>query len=383
MSRPHEAERGSGAGPATTDPAVALHAGQLLQRVPGGIGRYVAELLPALSDLGVPVTVFGAGPRPGAVDGDYVDLGFPRGRIRYDLWHHLRRPGLRVPGDLVHATSLAVPPTGDRPLVVTVHDLAFLRHPQYFTVRGIRFHERGLALARRDAAAVIAPSRFAADELHQEGFEAERVFVAPHGIRSVAAPEPDETAERVRRLGIEGRFVLFVGTLEPRKGIDTLVAAWRHLRVAVPDLTLALAGPRGWGKLPDLELAGVVRLGAVSEADLDALYRSALALAYPSHYEGFGLPVLEAMVRGCPVVTTRATSLPEVVGDAGRLVAPRDPDSLAGVLTELAGDDDERARLAVAGRERAETFTWRSSGEIHRDVYRSVTGSGPPGSGGP
>lgn len=357
---------------------VGLHVGQMLQRIPGGIGRYLGVLARSLPAHGVHVIPFAAGPRPAALanleaSSDYVDLGWPRGSLRYEAWHRLRRPPLPFTADVIHAPSLAVPPSGDVPLVVTVHDVAFLRLPQYFTVRGLGFHERGLALAKRDAAAVVVPSQFIAGELISEGFDARRIQVAHHGIEDPGERPSLGVAAAVRELGVAPPFLLFVGTLEPRKGIGTLLDAHRLLQRTRRDLQLVLVGARGWGKLPSLERPGVVQLGgAVTDDDLDALYRAADALAYPSEYEGFGLPPLEAMVRGCPVVTSSATSLPEVVGDAGKLVAPRDSEALAQSLDEVLDDDALRERMGEVGKRRAAQFTWAASVEAHIAAYRSA-----------
>ncbi|HVM39915.1 MAG TPA: glycosyltransferase family 1 protein [Acidimicrobiia bacterium] len=356
------------------DLRLGLHVGQLLQPVPGGIGRYTSVLAGELQRGGIAVTAFAAGERPGTLPGGvrHVDLGFPRGRFRNESWAWLRRPVLDLDVDIVHAPSLAVPPTGGRPLVVTVHDLAFLRLPQYFTVHGLRFHERGLRITRDEADIVVVPSRFVADELIAEGFEPGRVHVARHGMDPVPVRSDDDLAGSLARLGVDGRYVLFVGTLEPRKGVDTLVEAFRQVRRQHRDLRLVVVGARGWGKAPDLSAPGVVHLGHVSDADLDALYRSADALVYPSHYEGFGLPALEAMARGCPVVTSATTSLPEVVGDAGILVPPGRADHLAAAVDGLLDNDDLRARLAEAGPARAAEFTWADSVEAHRAAYRAA-----------
>lgn len=371
------AERAAdGAAGRTADPTIALHVGQLLQRVPGGIGRYVRELARALDGHGVGVLPFAAGPRPPDLPGDHhVDLGRPGGTLRYELWHRLRRRPVPVGGDVVHAPSLAVPPTGDVPLVVTVHDVAFLRLPQYFTVRGIRFHERGLRLARDEAAAVVVPSDFVAGELVEEGFDRQRVHVAPHGIELPRERDPADVDAAVEGLGVTPPFLLFVGTLEPRKGIEALLRAHGRVSHQRGDVTLVVVGARGWGKLPSLDRPGVARLGAVSDDDLDALYRRAAALAYPSEYEGFGLPVLEAMVRGCPVVTSDATSLPEVVGDAGITVPLGDLDALAGSLLQMVVDADRRRELAAAGRVRAQQFRWDTSLEAHLAAYRAASGT--------
>jgi glycosyltransferase involved in cell wall biosynthesis len=391
---------------------VALHAGQLDQAVPGGIGRYVDGLLRHLPEAGVGVERF---------SGD---------RWRYELWHRFRRPAVRAAGDLVHAPSLAVPPPGRRPLVVTVHDLAFRSHPECFPARGRAFHERGLALAQAEAAAVIAPSEATAAELRNAGFEAGRLHVAHHGIdldtltplgsqgsqfplpaspmnplqsfhphwqpasdpgvTDSAGSEDEATSyfpggRRTLALGLEpGSYVLFVGTVEPRKGIDVLLAAHAALRrQGHPDLRLVVAGPPGWGETPRLDGPGVVAPGRIDEATLDALYRGAAALALPSRSEGFGLPALEAMARGCPVVASDAGALPEVIGDAGLLVAPGDSDALSGALARVLTDDSLAAALGAAGHRRAATFTWAACTAAHIAAYDAALGVPTRSTGGP
>lgn len=361
--------------------SVALHVGQLRQRVPGGIGRYVRGLLEGLADpaLGgeIGVVPFAAGPRP--IDHldhlrGYVDLGRPTGALRYELWHRFRRPVVRVPCDLVHAPSLAVPPPGRAPLVVTVHDVAFLRHPDAFTRHGVAFHRRGLELAHREAAAIVVASAFARDELLRSGFDADRIHVAPHGV-TLPAPEAEPVIDaRVRRMGLRDPFVLVVGTIEPRKGLDVLAAAFTRARLAIPELTLAVVGPRGWLPVPGLDAEGIRELGTVDERTLDALYRRAALCAVPSRYEGFGLPALEAMARGCPVVASDATSLPEVVGDSGLLVPAREVDTWSSLLVDLVRDPAARADLGERGRLRAREFDWIRSARAHAGAYRAAAG---------
>ena len=361
---------------------VAVHVGQLLQPVPGGIGRYVRDLVGALPGVGVEVVSFAAGPRPPGLAGPYVDLGWPRGALRYEAWARLRRPALRAPAAVVHATSLAVPPAGDRPLVVTVHDLVFLHHPEYLTARGVSFHRRGLELARREAAALVVPTAFGREELVAEGFEVDRVHVAHHGVVPPSPPETvDSEGDRLalHRLGVRPPFVLFVGTLEPRKGVVDLVAAHRLVRRRHPDLALVLAGPPGWGAAPDLSGPGVIAVGPAHDDDLHALYRAAVALALPSRYEGFGLPVLEAMARGCPVVASDAASLVEVAGGAADLVPVGDVDALAGALDHLAADPDHRRIQAIAGRARSASFSWSRSADAHAGAYRAALDVRPGG----
>ncbi|HWH34702.1 MAG TPA: glycosyltransferase family 1 protein [Acidimicrobiales bacterium] len=364
---------------------VAVHVGQLLQGVPGGIGRYVRQLVAALPGAGVGAVTFAAGERPAGLAGPYVRLRGPGGALRYEAWARLRHPVPQVAGAVVHAPSLAVPPPGRRPLVVTVHDLAFLRHPDALTPRGVSFHRRGLALARREAAAIIVPTAAVGAELEAEGFEPGRVHVAHHGDHLADGGEAlDADTRRARldrldRLGVSQPFVLFVGTLEPRKGVADLVAAHAQARRRCPDLQLVLAGPRGWGDPPDLQRPGVVALGPTRDGDLDALYGAAVALALPSRYEGFGLPVLEAMSRGCPVVASDIASLAEVAGGAALLVPVGDVDALAAALERLAGDPGERHRRSAAGRDRSAAFSWAASARAHAGVYRVALDGAPMG----
>jgi glycosyltransferase involved in cell wall biosynthesis len=353
---------------------VALHVGQLFQPVPGGIGRYVDGLLGGLPDVGIELTTFAAGGPP---DHEpplprYVDLGRPHPPWRYELWHRFRWPPVPLDTDVLHAPSLAVPPARRTPLVVTVHDLAFLRHPEVFTRRGVEFHRRGLSIAHREAAAVIAISEFTRHELIGSGFEPERVHVAPMAI-VVPAPEPDAVLDaRIAAIGLEPPFVVSVGTIEPRKGLDTLSAAMAKVRRSHRDVTLALAGPTGWLSVPGLDGQGVRRLGRVDEATLDALYRRAELCALPSRYEGFGLPALEAMARGCPVIASNTTALPEVVADAGVLVPPGDVAAWTGALMDLLDDTRARQDLAGRGHRRAAQFTWAASAQAHVDAYAAA-----------
>ncbi len=346
---------------------VGLHVGQLLQPVPGGIGRYVERLLEHLPTAGVEVVPFSAG-RPDPCPPGHVDLGRPRGRWRYETWHRLRRPKLRLGVDVVHATSLAVPPPGDTPMVVTVHDVAFLEHPDYHTRRGHRFHLRGLALARRDAAVLVVPSAFVAAEVARQGVERDRIVVAHHGVDDPPDVGVGDVDDALSTLAVREPFLLHVGTAEERKGTDTLLSAFSLARARHPDLELVLVSPGGWGRLEPVP--GSRALGGVSDADLDALYRRASALVYPSRHEGFGMPVLEAMARGCPVITSTATAIPEVAGDAALLVDPEDPARLAEAIGTVAGDTNVRHRLVDAGRRRAEEFSWDASAQAHVSAYR-------------
>lgn len=354
---------------------VALHAGQLLQPVPGGIGRYERALLANLGAAGVEAVAFAAGRRPAnlAPTVPWVDLGFPHGSLRYELWHRLRQPVVRLDADLVHAPSLAVPPTGSTPLVVTVHDVAFLRYPRLTTRRGVRFHTRGLELARRHASQVVAISEFTRAELIREGFDAGRVAVAYSGVDPPAPRDDAEIAATIAGAGVEQPFVLSVGTIEPRKDLPTAVAAVAQVRAhGHGDLTHVLVGPPGWGEVTGLDRPFVRRLGACPWHVLDALYRSAAVVCLPSRYEGFGLPVVEALARNAPVVTTSGSSLEEIAGDAGILFAPGDVDACADALRQVLDDDTSRARLTALGRRRAAEFTWTATVAAYARAYSAA-----------
>lgn len=355
---------------------------QVWQRVPGGSGTYVTELTRALHARD-DVDVTGLSARHGtpppadwALDVPVRSVPLPR-RALYDAWQGLRAPRAEwvVPStDVVHATTWAVPPTS-RPLVVTVHDLAFLQDPTHFTARGNRFFRRALATVRSRADAVVVPSRSTADECVDAGIDEGRLHVVPHGTR-VRRPGPGAVADWRRRAGISGPYVLWCGTVEPRKNLVTLLHAFA--RLADPQLGLVLVGPPGWGDVPvhppGLDASRVHVLGHVSRDDLDAAYEGAAAFCFPSLREGFGLPVLEAMAHGVPVVTSAGTACAEVAGSAGLLVEPTDVDGFAAALAEAVADDGSRAARSLA---RAAQFSWAEAARRTSEVYASVVADRP------
>lgn len=369
---------------------IAFHVDQLWFAAPGGIGTYVWELLPALAaaDRSADFVPFRSRwrhdpPRMWLLARPPVVV--PRSiRTLYPSWDLLGRPTL--PAELagarvVHATNpAAIPPVrDDQKLVVTVHDLAFDRFPELYP-RGWRWlYRAGLRAAARRADAILVPSRSTADDLiSRSPFDPERVHVTPLAP-SLHARSNDDPANGLRRIAVTRPYLLFVGTLEPRKNLVRLVRAYRRIAPDVPH-SLVLTGPRGWrGDELDAELARpgpgkIVRTGRVDDAELDALYRGADAFAYLSLHEGFGLPIVEAMARGVPVITSNVSALPEVAAGAALLVDPVDVEAIANalrrVLTDPALADDLRRR----GRERAATLTWAATARATLDVYRQVTG---------
>jgi glycosyltransferase involved in cell wall biosynthesis len=368
--------------------SVAFQVDQLFYRVPGGIGTYVRELVPALhrADPSLEVRLFHA--RFDAASPDEWMRAFPvqalgQGiRALYPWWALAGRP--RLPGslrtDVLHAPSPAsAPPSraGQR-LVVTVHDLAFFRYPRAFPAAWRALFRLGVRRAARTAAALLVPSGHTADDLVRlAGADPSRIHVVPLAA-SLPATERDPGAE-LGRLGVERPYVLFVGTLEARKNLVRLIRAYRRA-VASTSLphALVLAGPRGWGIDPlerELRSSGpgrVLLTGAVPPGTLDALYRGADALIYPSLYEGFGLPVIEAMARGIPTVISTSSSLPEVAGDAALAVDPASVPALAEAIGSVLTDPGLAGRLAASGRERASAFSWDRTARQTLDVYREV-----------
>ena len=350
---------------------------QCWHRVPGGTAVAAVGLARALHAR-TDVEVTGLTARHRTVPPGHLDAGVPTVASRlpravlYESWHRLHRPVVdRLVGhpDLVHATGGAVPAT-DLPLVATIHDLAWRRHPEVATLRGHRMFEAWLSDARR-AARVVCPSEATRGDLLEAGFPEHQVVVVPLGADPVAA-DP-ELALRLRAShGLDGPVVLWVGTVEPRKNLPVLARAVASL----DGPTLVVVGPTGWREDLSAVVAPlgdrVVVTGPVDEAVKHAWFDAADVFCFPSLLEGFGLPVLEAMGHGTPVVTSAGTATEEVLGDAGLTVDPADVDDLAGAVRRVLGDSDLAERLGAAGRLRAATMTWDATAEATVSVYREV-----------
>ncbi len=275
-----------------------------------------------------------------------------------DAWwypHALPRAAGRARVDVLHCPSFRGPTASPVPLVVTVHDLAVLRHPELFN-RWTRAYSR-LYVPRVVAAArlVVAVSEFTRDELADVlGISLGKVRVVPNAVPAGFGPDGPRA---------DGDYVLAVGTLEPRKNLQRLAEAAELARVE-----LRVVGAPGWG---DVELPSHVRLaGPVDDEQLAALYRGACCLAYPSLYEGFGIPIVEAMACGTPVVTSRGGATEEVAGGAAVLVDPFDPAAIAAGIHAAAARHDA---LRAAGLERARAFTQERVAKAMLSVYREAS----------
>ena len=277
-------------------------------------------------------------------------------------WPKVERATGRV--DVTHATGLIPCPT-DAPLVVTLHDVAFLHDPTQFSRQGAWTFRRSLDRIRASADVVVCSSQATLDDVSFAGIGADRLRLVPLGVDIEPAP-PDEVA-RVRSLyRLPERYLLFVGTLEPRKNLKGLTAAIELMDEPLP---LVVAGADGWGEL-DLDPACDVRfLGFVPSDDLGPLYAGCEVFCYPSQREGYGLPVLEAMAQGAPVVTSAGTATEETAGAAAVLVKPMDPADIARGITEALS---RRAELSLKGRARALQRSWASSADATARIYREL-----------
>jgi glycosyltransferase involved in cell wall biosynthesis len=363
---------------------------------PAGAGRYVIDLVSALQRrTDVDLTVIcrhgdEARWQSASATGTGTVVGAaPARRPARLAWEQARLPGLlgRLPIDVHHSPHYTMPERAQLPRVVTVHDLTFLDNPGWHQRAKVVFFRRALRVAAARADALIAVSAATAARLETLLAPKAPVHVIPHGVDAErlhpADPKDVTTTEADRALrdamGVEVPYVLFVGTIEPRKDVPSLVRAFDRVASANPHLSLVLAGAPGWGTEPVTEAiesaahrARVRRLGYVSEDQKAALLRGAAAVAYPSLEEGFGLPALEALACRAPLITTTGSAMEEIVGSAALLVAPGDVDALSGAVeTALAGGPGVET-LQRRGLEIASRYTWDATAAAHAAVYRSV-----------
>lgn len=294
--------------------------------------------------------------------------------LLYESWNRLNWPKVEAvtgPIDVAHATGL-VPCGTSAPLVVTLHDIAFVHDPDKFSKQGIRVMTRSLTAIGRRADRVVVPSEATRRDCIDAGLDASLLRLVPLGVD--ARRVSDDAIVRVRRrYSLPDRFVLFVGTIEPRKNLPRLIQAVSSLP---PErrLPLIVVGAAGWGDAPQATGDADVRfLGFVPDDDLRGVYGAATVFAYPSEREGFGLPVAEAMAQSTPVVTSAGTSTEEVAGGSAVLVDPFDVDSIAAGIVEA---DDRSAELVERGLARSAELTWGASAAATLAVYREIAGDG-------
>ncbi len=345
---------------------------QCWHRVPGGTGVAALRIAEALVERPEVELVGVAGvhrrpPPPEWMPPVPVKHLPVAGGWMYESWLRLQWPKVewatgRI--DIAHATTLIPCPT-DAPLVVTLHDLAFVHTPRFFTKHGVKVFKRSVRHIKERADLVLCCSQATLDDCLRAGIPADRLRLVPLGVETARAD--DAEVNRVRaEYDLPEEFLLFVGTVEPRKNLKGLIAALEHL----PDPPLlVVAGAAGWGDAGGEPHPGVRFLGFVPGADLAALYGAATVFCYPSTQEGYGLPVLEAMAQGTPVVTSRGSATEEVAGGAAVLVDPRDPTDIA------RGIDDARrqtAQLSARGLLHALRNSWATTAELTVAAYREL-----------
>jgi glycosyltransferase involved in cell wall biosynthesis len=343
-----------------------------------GIGTYLRGSLAGLAEAAAgeheivafaPTSPQGKKAIPAALDGIRVEISLqflPFAHFWRQGWSRLGRPGVeRFLGeiDVLHFSDWMYPPQRGGIRATTIHDLVPLRHPEWVQGRTRRMHTAKYRNAARTCDLLFANSAFTArDVVELLGVSEDRIRVALPGVERVFTRDGPKAE-------LDGDYLLTVATLEPRKNLAGLVDAYALL--GRDDLRLAVVGAEGWGDQPKLDRPGIVRLGYVDDAELARLYRSAAAFVYPSRFEGFGLPVTEAMACGAPVVCSSHESMDEACGDAALRAAPDDPAAIAAAIENAL---DQRAELGARGIVHAARFTWSHTGRVLLDGYLEARG---------
>jgi glycosyltransferase involved in cell wall biosynthesis len=363
----------------TRSVAVAMDATPLLG-VRTGVGTSVAGFISAVAtDPDLDVVGYGLSATAGDVLPERLPATVRAGRripipatVLLRTWAHFDHPAVELwtgPVDVVHGTNFVVPPSREAARLVTVHDLTPVRFPDLCSATSLRYPSLIRRAIQRGASIHAVSQSMADDVMDHFDVEPDRVHVIYNGLTPLPPPRPPENAEPP--------YLLAIGTVEPRKGLPDLVAAFDRIADSIPDIHLKIAGPPGWG---EEALAATLRSARYRDRiqrigwsdDRSSLIAGARLLAYPSLYEGFGLPPLEAMSLGVPVVATTAGAIPEVVGDAAVLVAPRDVPALAEALLAVAEDATIRERLIALGTERVRSFSWQRAGQQLAQLYRTL-----------
>jgi glycosyltransferase involved in cell wall biosynthesis len=352
-----------------------------------GVRRYVHQLAPALLELGEPLEIVALGGKPVVPPGvtQVPEPPHPPSNLGWTLVG-LPMAAACAGVDLIHAPAYTAPFLSRLPIVITIHDVSYERHPEWYPYRRDWVRRAFYRRSAKAAKQILTDSAFSAAEIAAAyGIDPNLIAVVPLGVAPGFAPA-DRDVPLDLPAGVTTPFLLHVGDLHERRNlpmlVDALIEARRHFGGAA-GLSLVLAGvDRGVADglcamasdagIPD----AVVRLGVVEDERLAVLYRAAAALVYPSLYEGFGLPVLEAMACGTPVIASTAASIPEVLGDAGLLLPPDDTSAWVDAILRVMNDESLRAAMRAAGLVRSTTFTWAHTARLTLAAYRRALGDG-------
>lgn len=363
--------------------SIGLYTNQLLQPVPGGIGRYIISLLSEnnKTDLIDYITIssefdLSASYCPRHIDWpsnkliNKIFVKFPG--IKYELFFSFLRkiysPSYNKAIQLMHAPSLAIPIVDNNvPLITTIHDIAFLKYPQAFTKRGVSFHKRGLKIALEESKRVITPSEFVANELIEIGYPSKKIDVIHHGAALLSTTNrTDKNSFILNKLNLEkDNYALTVSTLEPRKNISLLINIFNKV-----GKKLVIVGPKGWGDNNFNQNENIILAGKVDDNDLIQLYKNAKIFCSASKYEGFGMPALEAMTLGCIPLVSNIESHKELIANENLLA--NDQNDWETKVKLLFSDDKMIKEMEEYCKERVKEFTWKKSLSLHNESYKKI-----------
>lgn len=358
----------------------------------GGVGRYTRSLVNALIEIQGEdeLRLWSARTANHGVESSAMSSRPPLTRLPVSErwltagWQRLRLPiaidRFIGPFDALHCPDFVAVPSR-RPVIITIHDLSYLKVPRFAHPQLAAYLTNAVPRAIDRASAVIAVSQTAADDVADMYPAAlNKVVAIPNGVDPVfRRPDPSTIQRTLNQLGPQQPYVVIVGTIEPRKNHLSLLGAFERAHEFRPDMSLVIAGRPGWLSAPIISAIRaastrlpVVHLDNLADEALTAVIAGSLGLVYPSWYEGFGLPVAEAMACGTAVITSRGGALEEVAGDAALLVDPADIDAMAAAMVKLHDDSELRQELIERGLERVRDFTWERSAEAHWSLYRKV-----------
>ena len=366
---------------------LAIDAMPLLVRsagVKGYLYHWIAHLRRAGRPAGLEVELFPWLGEPGELNHESSQVGPLHTWVSLALFHFFNLPGNPAldwveRADIFHCSRLRNPPRRPR-LTATLYDLTCWIMPEFHTPANVAAERRMAETVWKRAHGLIAISSNTRDEaVARLGLDARRIRVIPCGVDGRFYAVPGAEAARVRAaLGLERPYVLWVGTIEPRKNLDLALDAWASLKASLrEEFVLVVAGPQGWAAPATVrrlkaQPEGVRYLGYVAEADLPGLTAGAAALFYPSLYEGFGLPVAQAMACGVAVVTSQGSSLPEVAGEGAVYADPRSVEEVRGALERVLLSEELRGKLGAAGRARAERYRWEDVARQSLEFFEGV-----------